>query len=241
MRLLILVHGNYGQRIVRHVQAHCPPEWQVGSLTLPRVLPPIVDEPEEFLPPEMRPADLILHLAETPQAAQLLPGVLPLTAAKAVIAPVDNSAWLPEGLKNQLKGELAALGAAAVFPMPLCSLTEERCGFGHWIEPYCSPLIARFARYFGRPRFTLKIDTAGQGIEEVTVERGAPCGSTHFITAQLKGMPLAEVVPQAGLIALHYPCLASMHPQRIGDQIETLMHVSGRIVNEELEKELNRK
>jgi len=106
--LLILVHGNYGQRIARHIQAHCPPEWQVESLTLPRALPPIVDEPEEFLPPVLPPqgggkggtADLILHLGETPQAAQLLPAVVTLSGAQAVIAPVDNSAWLPEGLKN---------------------------------------------------------------------------------------------------------------------------------------------
>lgn len=32
-----------------------------------------------------------------------------------------------------------------------------------------------------------------------------------------------------------------MHPQRIGNQVETLMHVSGCIVNEALEKELKRK
>ncbi len=184
-------------------------------------------------------ADLILHLGETPQAAQLLPAVVRLSGAQAVIAPVDNSAWLPEGLKNQLKGELAALGVAAVFPMPLCSLTEERSGFGRWTEPYRSPLIARFARHFGRPRFSLEIDTDGWEIEEATVERGAPCGSTHFIAARLKGMPAAKVTPQAGLIAIHYPCLASMHPQRIGDQVETLMHVSGCIVNEALEKELH--
>lgn len=78
-------------------------------------------------------------------------------------------------------------------------------------------------------------------IEDVIVKRGAPCGSTHFAAAKLKGMPATEIVPQAGLMALHYPCLASMHPQRIGEQIETLMHISGRIVNEELEKELNRR
>jgi len=65
---------------------------------------------------------------------------------------------------------LAALGVAAVFPMPLCSLTEEHSGFDRWTEPYHSPLIARFARHFGRPRFTLKIDTDGRGIEEATNE-----------------------------------------------------------------------
>jgi hypothetical protein len=47
------------------------------------------------------------------------------------------------------------------------------------------------------------------------------------------------VAPSGGLIALHYPCLDSMHLQRIDDQVETLMHVSGRIVNEKLETSLD--
>lgn len=251
MRLLILVHGNYGQRIARHIQAHCPPGWRVESLTLPRALPPIVDEPEEFLAPPFIPpsfggergetADLILHLGETPQAAQLLPGVVTLTEAKAVIAPLDNTAWLPEGLKNQLKGEMAVLGAEAIFPMPFCSLTEESFGFGQRAKPYHNWLIARFARHFGRPCFTLKIDTSGGVVEDVIVERGSPCGSTHFAAAKLRGKPITEIVPQAGLIALHYPCLASMRPLRSGNHIETLMHISGCIVNEEMQKELKRK
>jgi hypothetical protein len=235
MHILVLVHGHYGQRIVRHVQAHRPPEWRVESLTLPRVLPAVIDEPEKLLPPHLGPADLILHLGETPQAAQLLPTVVTRSQAKAVIAPVDNGVWLPEGLKNQLGGDLAALGVPVVFPSPLCSLTEEHAGFGCQAEPYHSPLVACFARHFGRPRFTLKIDADGRVIEEAVVERGAPCGSTHFAAARLMGMPVTGMVPRAGLIALHYPCLASMHQKCIDNQVETLMHTSGRIVNEELE------
>ena len=60
MRILILVHGNHGQRIVHRIQAHYPPQWQVDSLSLPRVLPPIVDKLVRFLPPHLGPADLVL-------------------------------------------------------------------------------------------------------------------------------------------------------------------------------------
>ncbi|HIP97159.1 MAG TPA: hypothetical protein EYH32_08115, partial [Anaerolineae bacterium] len=123
MRILALVHGIYGERIVRNIRARAPQGWEIESLQAPRALPIIVEEPEEFLPPTLPRVDLILHLAETHQAAQLLPGVVRLTGARAVIAPVDNPAWLPEGLKTQLRRELAELGAEAVFPRPFCSLT----------------------------------------------------------------------------------------------------------------------
>ena len=127
------------------------------------------------------------------------------------------------------------MGVAAIFPLPFCSLTQEHSGFGRWDEPYRKSPVTCFARHFGRPSFTLKTDGDGQRIEEVVVIRGAPCGSTHFTAAKKKGTLVAEVVPSGGLIALHYPCLDSMHLQRIDGQVETLMHVSGRIVNEELE------
>ena len=44
-RILIVVHGNYGQRIVRHTQAHRLPERRGKGLTLPRALPPTLHYP----------------------------------------------------------------------------------------------------------------------------------------------------------------------------------------------------
>lgn len=90
MRILALVHGIYGERIVRNIRARAPQGWEIESLQAPRALPIIVEELEEFLPPTLPQIDLILHLAETHQAAQLLPGVVRLTGARVVIAPVDN-------------------------------------------------------------------------------------------------------------------------------------------------------
>ncbi|HIC94989.1 MAG TPA: hypothetical protein EYP09_12215 [Anaerolineae bacterium] len=233
MRILALVHGIYGERIVRNIRARAPQGWEIESLQAPRALPIIVEEPEEFLPPTLPRVDLILHLAETHQAAQLLPGVVRLTGARAVIAPVDNPAWLPEGLKTQLRRELAELGAEAVFPRPFCSLTEEGFGFRGRFETYDSEIIARFASRFGRPKFRLKVEKGI--IEEVVVERGSPCGSTYIVAGKLKGTPIGEAIPKAGLICAHYPCLASMQPEMIEGRVETLLHISGQIVNEEME------
>jgi len=112
MNLLTLHHGLYGQRIADNLRLRSPENWQISELELLKALPLIVDDPEEFLPLELPSAALVLHLAETSQAAQLLPGVIKLSGAFAVIAPIDNEPWIPTGIRRQLGRELTALGAA---------------------------------------------------------------------------------------------------------------------------------
>ncbi len=71
------------------------------------------------------------------------------------------------------------------------------------------------------------------------MERGAPCGSTHFAAEKLIGVALKDALPGAGLTAHHYPCLASMRQEQIDDNpFETLMHVSGYVLNEEVERHI---
>jgi hypothetical protein len=233
MNLLVLLHGLYGQRVADNLKARGPADWGVGTFVLPRVLPPIVDEPEEFLPSDLPQADLVLHLAETSQAAQLLGEIVRQTGAKAVIAPVDFPT-LPEGLRRQLRDELSREGATIVFPEPFCSLDEAQIG------AQCSPtspayeILADFTAYFGRPRLAVELSPDGNTIQGVMVDRGAPCGSSHYAAERLKGIAIAEALPQAGLFCHHYPCLASMQPRMGEDGVETLMTLSGDILNEAL-------
>lgn len=239
MRIIVLIQGSYGERIVQNLRQRSPQGWRIEAITITRALPLIVDEPEEFLSSNIPQADLLLALTESAGAAQLIPAVVRLSGAKSVIAPIDNSAWLPLGLKNQLQRELAELGVAAVFPKTFCTLTETSAGFRGNAEPYDNEHIASFARHFGRPKLKISVDPQNGGIIEVMVERGAPCGSTHFAADNLVGVVVGEVVPRAGLIVHHYPCLASMQREQIDEGLlETLMHVSGYVMNEEVEREI---
>ena len=52
-------------------------------------------------------ADLILAFAEHKGVAELLPDIAAMTGAAAVLAPVDNEAWLPRGLARQLVQDIA--------------------------------------------------------------------------------------------------------------------------------------
>ena len=115
MRILCIVQGRYGQRIAANLCRASIPGWNVESWALPPVLPPVIDYPEEFLPATLPAADLLLSLGEHPGVAELLPDIVRLCGARAVIAPVDNVAWLPPGLRNQLAGWLAELGVPGIY------------------------------------------------------------------------------------------------------------------------------
>ena len=236
MRILALHQGHYGERIVGHIARTAPKGWAIETITPPAALPIVIDEPEEFLPSEIPQADLLLAMSESQETAQLVPAIARLSGAGAVIMPVDNSAWLPLGLQNELRREIEGMGITVVFPRTFCTLTEEAAGYYEGdIATYDSEKIALFARYYGRPSLKLELDIQGARITGVKVERSAPCGSTHYVAEKLVGVPVEEAVPQAGLYAHHYPCLASMQMEATGD---TLMHISGYVVNDEMEREL---
>jgi hypothetical protein len=236
MRILVLKTGEYGQRHIDNLAQHAPAVWLIESWQTPRILPPILDYPEDYLPESLPPADLILSLAEVRGAAEMIPDIAKMTGATAVIAPIDNQAWLPFGLARQLRGWLAQMDVACVTPIPYCSLTETHYNASRLKEPYDNALIREFARYFGRPAFEVAVDQQAKTISSATVVRDACCGCAHFAAEKLVGTPLDEAMEQVGLHHHHYPCQASMGIDPLfGD---TLMHVSGNIMKDALKKAL---
>ncbi len=241
MQLLIMIQGNYGQRIANNIKDKKPVSWQVEVWSVPTITESIIDEPEIYLPGNLMPADLILHLCESSQAAQVLPAVVEKCGAKGVIASIDSTAWIPLGLRNQLRRELGKRGVTIVFPEPLCSIDENTVGFYEKNkEPYTSDIVREFARHFGKPKLDLTIDNKGL-ISAAKVIRGAPCGSSEYTVSRIIGLKADQSVPRAGLMCLHYPCLASMQFEQTDNGVDTIMHTSGRVFNEAMEKALPEK
>jgi hypothetical protein len=236
MRILTLITGEYGRRHVANMREHTPAGWDIEVWVTPRVLPQVLDYPEEHLPEVLPPADLILSLAELPGVAEMIPDIARMTGAQAVIAPIDSQAWLPFGLARQLREWLARAGVACVTPMPFCSLTETHANALRQRTPYDNSLIRDFARFFGQPAFTVEVDQAQGHIGRVTVTRDACCGCARFVAEKMSGIPLADALEQAGLLHHHYPCQASMGIDPLyGD---TLMHVSGNIMKDAIKDAL---
>ena len=232
MRILAIVTGGYGQRHVDNIRAHGPKDWEIEVWRAPAVYPPVVDYPEDYLPESLPPADLILAFGEHRGVAELVPEVARMTGARAVIAPVDREEWLPRGLARQLRGWLAEMGVACVTPKPLCSLTENCYNVRRHRVEYDDPLIAEFARYFGRPEFHITVDPKTRIITEVEGVRDACCGCARHVAQGLVGVSVDDAEQDAGLLHHHYPCLAGM--VKDPDFNDTPMHVSGNILKDQV-------
>ncbi|MGD8813503.1 MAG: DUF166 family protein [Anaerolineales bacterium] len=233
-RILIIIQGEWGQRITDNLRERAPPDWKVESWVAPRVLPPIVDDPQEFLPSSFEPADLVLALGENPGVAQLVPEIAHMCGARAVIAPIDRSSALPSGLALQLEQWLDERGITSVFPKPFCSLGNHEYNVRSNTKAYNDPIIQRFVEHFGKPRLDVEVDEGK--IAKVNVVRDAACGCTHYVARRLVGLKVDEAIEAAGLLHHHYPCLASMNKEP--EYLDTLMHVSGNILKESLKDQI---
>jgi hypothetical protein len=197
----------------------------------------VVDYPEDFLPKELPPSDLILSFAEQRGVAELLPELARMTGAKAVLAPVDNEAWLPRGLARQLRDWLDKIGVSCATPKPLCSLTEVDYGVTRRQRiRYEDAFIAEFAHYFGKPEINLEIDPVTRQIVSAVVQRDAVCGCARYVAEKLVGVSVEDAEINAGLAHHHFPCLASMGKDP--DFGDTLMHISGNVLKDNISEQI---
>ncbi len=154
-----------------------------------------------------------------------------MTGAQAVLAPIDNEAWLPRGLARQLHGWLERQGVACATPKPLCSLTGSDYAVARRKRvSYANPLIAAFARHFGQPELRISVDPETRLIQAVDVDRDAVCGCARFVAQGLVGLSADDAEEKSGLLHHHYPCLASMGID--SDYGDTLMHISGNLLKD---------
>ena len=233
MRILAVITGDYGVRHAGNIQQHAPPDWELMVWRAPTQFPLVIDYPEDFLPPSLPAADLILSFAEHKGVAELLPEIAAMCAARAVIAPIDSEAWLPRGLARQLRGWLERMSVACVTPKPLCSLTESHYDLGRRERvTYDDPLIAAFARCFGKPAFRIEVNPETRLIEAVQVQRDTVCGCARYVAERLVGVSADDAEQEAGMLHHHFPCLASMGID--SDYGDTLMHISGNLLRDEV-------
>lgn len=233
--IITVTQGQWGERIAENIHRFSPSSWIIHRWSAPRALPPLIDDPEEFLPPTFPKADLILALGDTAGVAQLIPDIARMSGAKAVIAPIDRNESLPSGLVKQLKQWLDDLNVASVFPKPFCSLTESTYNQPPIVVNYDNPLIKRFAQSFGKPQLHITVD-ADKHISQVDVARDSACGCAHFVAQGLTATVTDDAEYEAGMLHHHFPCLASMNQD--ADYGDTLMHVSGHILRTAVKEEI---
>lgn len=217
MRVVVVYTNGYGRRFVDHLDRAAPPYWRVSAFGFDRNLPPVIDDPREFIPDHLPRGDLLLYVGQDRNLAELLPELAQAAGAEAVLAPVDDRAHLPRGLQGQIQRLLDRRRIPVSFPSPFCALSQDRS---------TSPLIAAFADRFGRPR--LDLEEAEGRIVSARVRRGAPCGNTAFVAAGLIGAEMSELDRATSRLFHAHPCLGSMalDPQ----QGDTILHLAGHLI-----------
>jgi hypothetical protein len=227
MRILAVVQGNYGKRMVEAWQEHGPDHWEIATLEITSSLPTMMEDPSEFLPKDIPQGDLVISLGEHPGVAELLPAIVKASGARAVIAPVDNRAWLPPGLAKQMERDLQKMGVTIVFPVTFCTLGEGDSD---------DPLIREFAHHFGIPE--VEITAEADRVKDARVIRSAPCGSTYFVAEALTGTKVQDAEEKSGILHHNYPCLATMN---VDWQFhDTLMHLAGYFTKQAVHRALKK-
>ena len=210
-------------------------------------VPDFIEEPEEFLPPNIPPVDFLLVVGIHQDLLSGLPSYAKDKGIKAVIVPLEDPKWAPAGLQVQVLEEFEKNGIQAAFPKPFCSLSKEvneynKVGF-HLTEKH--DLIHEFIDYYkiGVPIVSFLLGDDGESIEDGCVLQCAPCGSTFYIVQQLKakyfkngrsgGVSLNERISKAHH---SFPCSASMDQDSILK--DSPLHIGGYLVRNAIRRDL---
>jgi thymidylate synthase len=214
MRILVVTQGKWGERIAQHLRRTVPNDWLLSGWRGPVGLPLVIDDPDEFLPETLEPADLLLVLTESAGMTDLAPDVAALCGAMAVIVAVDARTWAPPGLVRQVRQRLERAGVDSAFPAPFCSLAPS---------DRQHELIRAFAEQYGRPELSCAV--ADGEIVSCAATREAPCGNTRYIAERLAGVAVERGPEEAGLLHHYFPCWGGMDGDPVRGE-HTLLHVA---------------
>ncbi len=106
------------------------------------------------------------------------------------------ASWKGDGFKNQLESH-----GNVTCPYIMCELEENG-----------NPSLDKFVSKIGKPKVILEYED--EKLDDITVLRSSPCGSTAFVAGYLKEKYLGKTINkefplEAGLKLQHYPCRAA--------------------------------
>ena len=189
----------------------------VGVITLPAVLPYLLENPEAHVPPDV-PAHEVLLAVNVHE--QILIEFLKRCVGghtRGVVVPLEATDWISGSARAEAREVCQAGGIEIASPKPFCSF-----------DPPAGSTLAEFRQRFHIGKPAVKFTVRDEKIEAAHVEVSAACGATYYVARWLVGKRLDddlkyEVVAKR----MHaYPCTASM---KWDDEIgETILHVAGK-------------
>lgn len=203
---------------------HCC-DWRIGDhkadlagvIRFPSILPELLDDPDDYLPAELPPHDVLVAIEIHEELLMELPKLSARAGGKAMIVPLEAPDWVSRWAAGQVRQNARQAGLEIAIPKPFCSLS-----------PGIGPTLDAFIAYFHIGRPVIEIEAFDGRILKATARLSAPCGNSHFVAHSLQGYPLNEALQFEVCRYWHsYPCTASMkHDSELGD---TILHKGGQI------------
>jgi len=213
--------GRYADEVYSHLTAQG--QGTVRGYALSASMPLIVDDPEDFLPPDIGGAEVVIAINQHQDILVDLPKLLGPKGAQALIAPIESPEWIRPGLTSQVTRECAKVGMESAFPKPFCALRPQ------------TPVLAQFCEEYKVGWPALDVEVSHGHVSAVHVAVGAPCGLTNWCAERLIGHPADDTFVRKAVELLHLrPCLATqMLDTATGD---TIMHRSIEIMEDAAER-----
>ena len=202
--------GLYAERLEQYFRERGA---EIRCHVIPRNLPMIIDEPEEYLPDSVGQGDVVIAVNLHQDLLVGLPDMMAARGAKALIVPLEDPGWARPGLVRQVSELCRTRGIECSFPKPFCGLLPE------------TPVIRQFSEQYQVGRPIVQLTTADGVITAAQCLRGAPCGLTAWVAQRLVGQRCDEdILSSVHHLQAAYPCLATMTMDpALGD---TIMHLS---------------
>ncbi len=185
----------------------------VEEIPPPESLPPLVEDPEYYLP-ELPEADVVIAVKVHPDLLTALPET---TETRAILVPVESPDWIDRYTREELERKCEELGIECQVPKPACDLEPE----GRTLRSLCKTAM------IGRPRLRLNVEEGV--VTDARTESSAPCGCTWYVAKSLIGTDADPESVKATVSEAHhsFPCTASMDVDpELGD---TPLHVAGHL------------
>jgi hypothetical protein len=191
----VVTRGKYGRRLLATVAKYT--DHIISSTSISQDIPDFIDDPVSYIDglgidESILSSDLIITFSLHPDITPEIILRAARSGSKAVIVPGGASlAGDPDLLK-----QISETYDIMILIEDIC------CEIGDDINN----TINEFTSRMGRPK--LKVQITDGKISDVTVIRGAPCGSTWWMAERLIGVLADEAPARAGLLIQQYPCRA---------------------------------
>ena len=191
----VITRGKYGARLLNTIEKYT--DFVTKSDSIPPILPDFIEDPAYFvndlaLDNDVFGMDLVITYSLHPDITPEIVNRAAQAGTKAVIIPGGRSrAGDPHVLDEISKRYKIRILIEDI----CCRICNDE-----------NPIIKEFSSRLGCP--VLQIEIGDEKICEVTVIKGAPCGSTWLMAKHLIGVPVIDAPAKAGLLIQQYPCRA---------------------------------